>query len=237
MGRITIITGSSRSSAICCQIALRYSCTRRQFGTGEVENPIIEYPLQQYRLIVPLAEATAHACAGKFVVKMWESSKDKLFEENNHDLAEVHALISAMKVITTESTAKSMHESRIACGGIGYSHYAGIGQRMNDHTVQETWEGDNNVLIQQTAKYILDLAKAKYKGMETHSKTCEDWLSIEPVFDARFTAEEYEDVFNPQELIKALQHRINALIQEVGLLLQEKIMANNMEPFAAWNSL
>jgi acyl-CoA oxidase len=35
---------------------------------------------------------------------------------------------------------------------------------MNNSEVNQTWEGDNNVLVQQTAKFLLDLLKLKMKG-------------------------------------------------------------------------
>ena len=66
---------------------------------------------------------------------------------NDKGLAEIHAIMSGLKVVSTESTQQSMHESRLACGGLGYSSYAGIGFRLADNNIQETWEGDNNVLI------------------------------------------------------------------------------------------
>jgi acyl-CoA oxidase len=96
--------------------------------------------------------------------------------------------------------------------------------RFADHHVQETWEGDNNVLIQQAAKYLLDLVKAKFKGKETNSIMCESWITIESVSENRFKAQNCDDVYNGSYLIEALQHRINASIQEIVMLLQEKVM-------------
>lgn len=90
-------------------------------------------------------------------------------------------MISAVKVLTMETTSKSLNEARLSCGGIGYSHYSGLVHRINDHFVQETWEGDNNVLIQQASKFVLEMAKAKFRGKEHKTYTMNDWLSINPV--------------------------------------------------------
>lgn len=67
--------------------------------------------------------------------------------------------------------------------------------------VQETWEGDNNVLIQQASKFVLEMAKAKFRGKEIKTYTMNDWLSVNPVNDEKFPAE-----ITHETLIKALQH-------------------------------
>ena len=143
---------------------------------------------------------------------MWEDNKSKLFDQTNFKMAEIHALITSLKVICSESTNKSLSETRQACGGLGMSQFAGIGFRMNDHEVQLTWEGDNNVLIQQSAKYLLDLLKMKFKGKDIESDTCADWLTLIPVFEDKFEANTIEEITS-EALEKALEHRINFSLQ------------------------
>ena len=41
-------------------------------------------------------------------------------------------------------------------GGHGFSSFSRLGSLYDDNDVNVTWEGDNTVLIQQTAKYALD---------------------------------------------------------------------------------
>jgi len=40
-------------------------------------------------------------------------------------------------------------------GGHGYSAYSKMGVLYSNNDVNNTWEGDNSVLAQQTAKYVL----------------------------------------------------------------------------------
>jgi acyl-CoA oxidase len=54
-------------------------------------------------------------------------------------------------------------------GGHGYSSYSKLGTLYNDHDVNNTWEGDNNVLIQQATKYILDNVQKAVKGQNVNS--------------------------------------------------------------------
>lgn len=76
--------------------------------------------------MVPLVESIAEVFATKWIAKTWDENKDSIFQENNIKLAEIHALISAVKVLTMESTSRSLNEARLSCGGIGYSHYTGL---------------------------------------------------------------------------------------------------------------
>ena len=54
--------------------------------------------------------------------------------------------------------------------------------------INSTWEGDNNVLLQQTSKFLLDQFRAKMKGKEKHTVTCQ-WVKIDDVTEEKCTAE------------------------------------------------
>lgn len=48
-------------------------------------------------------------------------------------------------------------------GGHGFSSYSKLGTLYNDHDINNTWEGDNTVLLQQSTKYVFDMAKRAMK--------------------------------------------------------------------------
>ena len=111
--------------------------------------------------------------------------------------------MSSLKGLISESGHKALQAAREACGGLGFSAYSGLGERMNDHDVQQTWEGDNTVLTQQTAKFLLDSAKRLFQGKELKdAEFCRDWMSVMPVSEERF--EEFDELPSCESLIKAL---------------------------------
>ena len=59
---------------------------------------------------------------------------------------------------------EAIKECRQMLGGHGYHSYSKLGVLYNDNDINNTWEGDNNVLIQQATKYVLDNAQKLMKG-------------------------------------------------------------------------
>lgn len=79
--------------------------------------------------------------------EMWNECQSELFDPNSHKIPEMHAITSALKGLHTWATMQGLSECREACGGLGYSYYSKIGILKNNFDVNQTWEGDNNVLL------------------------------------------------------------------------------------------
>lgn len=76
--------------------------------------------------------------------------------DNLGDLvAELHAIVSAAKPMITWTCMDAIQESREACGGHGYLKAARLGDLRSISDPSVTYEGDNNVLLQQTSNWLL----------------------------------------------------------------------------------
>lgn len=77
------------------------------------------------------------------------------FEELSKRVAELHGLVSAFKPLLTWTARDAVQEAREACGGHGYLKAANIGELRANNDPAVTYEGDNNVLGQQTSNWLL----------------------------------------------------------------------------------
>ena len=89
--------------------------------------------------------------------------KDKAYLTDPLYAAELHALAAAVKSKYTREVAKTVGECRTILGGHGYSALSGFSKLYHSSDVNTTWEGDNNVLLQQTTKFILKSIGNKQK--------------------------------------------------------------------------
>ena len=142
-------------------IALRYSAVRHQFGPtgrkGEPEWPIFEFQLHRARLVPILAAGLAlraftHEVTDDFV-------RLALAKRHGHvDAAlgaEMHALTAGSKAYGTWTAFAATQQARECCGGHGISGFSRLAQLRADIDPSLTYEGDNNVMMQQVARFIV----------------------------------------------------------------------------------
>uniref|UniRef100_A0A8C2U4X6 Acyl-coenzyme A oxidase n=1 Tax=Coturnix japonica TaxID=93934 RepID=A0A8C2U4X6_COTJA len=160
-GRILITAVSTTNLKLALSIAIRFSATRHQFGpTDEEEIPVIEYQTQQWRLLPYLAAAYAldHFSKSLFenFVEFYAGLLTRQRSQRQADLGrEIHALSAASKPLSSWTAQQAAQECREACGGHGYLAMNRLGEIRNDNDPNCTYEGDNNVLLQQTSNYLM----------------------------------------------------------------------------------
>ncbi|BFZ58374.1 hypothetical protein PYCC9005_005436 [Savitreella phatthalungensis] len=158
--------------AKCATIAVRYTTVRRQFsGKDGVEQQVIKYSSVRERLFPILARAYVYVLTGHTTMSLYREMLAKLVAPP-HDaslLAEVHLLTAGLKASLSWRVADGMEESRKALGGHGFSMYSGIGERFAREVPGQTYEGDNYVLTQQTARGLLKNLQNGMSGKPTMS--------------------------------------------------------------------
>jgi len=233
-GRLLLIGGAPKILMYATKIAVRFAAMRRQFSKpGEKEEqPLIEYPLHQYRLFPYLAASIGLTLAAKKCYSYANMSTKEIFDPKNKFLGEMHGVLSALKAVASWTTLKGIQECREACGGLGYSHYAKFGILRANYDVNTTWEGDNNILLQQTAKFLVDALQSKFKGKDVPFETCY-WISVESADDAKCAAKSEADLFDFGTLLNAFEHRCNLLLQRSAMRVAGKL--GDMKQMDAWN--
>ena len=70
-------------------------------------------------------------------------------------LDELHHFTAGFKALYTQECNDAGFIVRQALGGAGYSAWSGIPRLVEDYSPQVTFEGDNTVMAQQSANFLL----------------------------------------------------------------------------------
>ncbi|XP_042378880.1 acyl-coenzyme A oxidase 3, peroxisomal-like [Zingiber officinale] len=149
-GRVNIAATAVYISKVGLAIAVRYALTRRVFSitADGPEVLLLDYPAHQRRLLPLVAKTCAMSSAANFLKRLYV---DRTPESNKS----VHIYSSALKATLTWNNMRVLQECREACGGQGLKTENRIGILKAEFDVQSTFEGDNNVLMQQVSKALL----------------------------------------------------------------------------------
>lgn len=160
-GRVTITMICSMYLTLATVIAIRYVAVRKQFGPNSKEEwPVIEFQVQQGRLFPHLAATYALSTfahgfskiSRDFHIDMLTSDDKNLISEKG---MEIHALSSATKPLCAWTARDAIQDCREACAGHGYLKVSRLGDIRSENDANCTYEGENNVLIQQTSNWLL----------------------------------------------------------------------------------
>lgn len=236
-GRIAVISGTEENMRNGLTIALRFSAVRKQFSGSEgPELPILNYGLQRYRLIPYLAKMYAIRSSCKLLFSKVDFFNSKLEEDpESIEINEFHAILSAIKSVSTWYGFSCLQECREAVGGLGYSSFSAIGRLRASQDVNTTWEGDNSVLIQQAGKFIFKQIQKTFKGQKIQAQSLafvniniNEVHSYNPVFNS------IEQLENENLIKELIVYKFNLLLHQSLLKLQENT-AEATDMIDAWN--
>ncbi|TGJ80265.1 hypothetical protein E0Z10_g8505 [Xylaria hypoxylon] len=251
--RSMIVFQSGSTLARGVTIATRYCAVRRQFQDRDTpegalgENQVLDYTMVQYRILPLLAASYALHFTGRIMVNLYNVNQKRMTqgqdarrgvdakrspgpEEINPGsdlLADLHAISCALKAFASTTAAEGLEVCRRACGGHGYSAFSGIGSWYADYLPTVTWEGDNYMLTQQVARYLLKSARAVLAGKTAGAN------GITRVFQhfiqRRDIGAAFDVLDNDRDLVDAFAWRVAFLTFEA--------LKHRDEDKQSWNSL
>ncbi|XP_059473376.1 peroxisomal acyl-coenzyme A oxidase 3-like [Neocloeon triangulifer] len=218
-------------------ISVRYSAARRQFGDGGQgkEMAVIEYQLQQCRLFPYLAAAFALRVFNDYFSQRYIDFQMEAIMGGDKNLIadmgmEIHAVSSAGKPLAAWTSRDAAQESREACGGHGYLRVANLGEIRNDTDANCTYEGENNVLQQQAANWVLQNWARRREGPISSPFGSINFLSNwQKILTSKFQAKSVEEAVHPTNLLAAYEWLICWLAGETESFLK----ACKKDPFTA----
>lgn len=168
-GRVLASSNASDISLLSSVTAIRYSASRKQFARkkNQEEATILDYPLHQARLLPNFARGYLESITMQYVWNEYTEMAPKLLDPSDKAGEYFHLLSSALKAVTTWNSYDTWRESRLACGGMGFSFLNNFAELGATADVNQTWEGENFVLIQQACKLLLKNFSNLMRGKET----------------------------------------------------------------------
>lgn len=187
--RASIIMHARLVMARAVTIAVRYTSVRRQFQDRDSndgsapELSVLDYPTVQIRILPLLATAFALHYTGAAMQTLYENTRAQIDKGDFSKLAVLHAQSSGLKSLCTELAANSIETCRRAMGGHGFGGGSGFIQLNNDYLSKPTVEGDNWMITQQTASYLIkrmsSAVASKGKPQDDVEQACREWLGKE----------------------------------------------------------
>uniref|UniRef100_A0A672ID40 Acyl-coenzyme A oxidase n=1 Tax=Salarias fasciatus TaxID=181472 RepID=A0A672ID40_SALFA len=233
-GRVYITRMGLVNLKLALTVAIRFSATRRQFGPKDSEEiPVLEYQLQQWRLIPYLAAAYALENFSKSIfMNFLEFQIGLMMKDSSERQAEIgreiHAISCSSKPLGSWTAQRGIQECREACGGHGYLAMNRLGDLRDDNDPNCTYEGDNNVLLQQTSSYLLGWLQARRHGgprVESPLHTVDFLQDIDQILRGRFTAATVEECLDAA----AYQWLVCFLLEESQKRLEQQRAAGSGE--------
>ncbi|KAM9286813.1 peroxisomal acyl-coenzyme A oxidase 3 isoform 5-T7 [Cariama cristata] len=185
--------------------------------------------IKQWRLLPYLAAAYALDYFSKYLfenfLEFYAGLLTKQRSQRQADLGrEIHALSAASKPLSSWTAQQAAQECREACGGHGYLAMNRLGEIRNDNDPNCTYEGDNNVLLQQTSNYLMSWMncikdKTPFESPLGTIKVLQDYHHI---LGWKFTAISVEDCMDSSVPLAAYKWLVCYLLRESDLKLSKE---------------
>ncbi|KAG9204535.1 hypothetical protein G6514_000994 [Epicoccum nigrum] len=163
-------------------VAVRYCSVRRQFADRDAESrdapemKVLDYPTVQIRILPLLATTFALHYTGEYFYKLYNQSRSTIEEGDFGPLAELHSASSGLKSLCTTLAADGIETCRRAMGGHGFGGGSGLIGLNSDYLSKPTVEGDNWMITQQVAAYLIKKMQQCVEKPESLSKDTTDEL-------------------------------------------------------------
>jgi len=159
-------------------VAVRYLSIRRQFRDRDSpqsegpESSVLDYSTVQVRVLPLLAATFALHYSGEAMRELYERTRSTIaLDGDRGQLAELHSTSAGLKSLATDLAANGIETCRRAMGGHGFGGGTGLVQLNADYLSKPTVEGDNWMITQQAARYLLNRVEDVGRSPEQESKS------------------------------------------------------------------
>ncbi|KAE8375819.1 acyl-CoA dehydrogenase/oxidase C-terminal [Aspergillus bertholletiae] len=233
--RSLIVLQSRMALARAVTIAVRYTTVRRQFRDRDdpkgPEISVLEYPTVQIRILPLVATTYVLHYAGQAMQRTYRQAREQIQSGDFSGLAHMHSLSSGLKSFCTDIVADGIETCRRALGGHGYGGASGFLRLSPDYLSRVTVEGDNWMITQQVAAYLIKRMQAAVANIDsaTGNKTDDSYKELLRANRDGVNLECYKIFDDDSNIVKSFHRRTTALLYD---MYEERVTRKR-----AWTSL
>jgi acyl-CoA oxidase len=214
-GRSVIVMNARLVLARAVTVAVRYLSIRRQFRDQDdasqlLETPVLDYSTVQIRILPLLATTFALHYSGSYMRQLYDRTRknDTTIDMIDHAaLSELHVTSAGLKNLATTLAADGIEVCRRAMGGHGFGGGTGLVQLNSDYLSKPTVEGDNWMITQQVARWLIKKVKERAHSLKTHAMSQAE-EHIKTYFYARSREPHFEILDSDQMVVEAFNWRM-----------------------------
>jgi acyl-CoA oxidase len=231
--RFTILSGSQVVLAQTLTIAVRYGAVRRQ---GNHDEQILDYQTHYTSLMPGVAFIYMLNIVDRELFDKWDQVAEYAQTDAGAFMREIpdqHGVSAGFKGALAWYVTEVLESCRRACGGHAYSAYNSIAGLIGDYGVVTTGGGDNVVLMQQSARYLITTLKWAQEGQEVVGSVSylNDYKKI--LSHSKTTFQDPRDLLSHEFVIDVLTWACAKKATALGAILAEAGKSNFEE---AWNA-
>jgi len=231
--RFTILSGSQVVLAQTLTIAVRYGAVRRQ---GNHDEQILDYQTHYTSLMPGVAFIYMLNIVDRELFDKWDEVAEYAQTDAGAFMREIpdqHGVSAGFKGALAWYVTEILEDCRRACGGHAYSAYNSIAGLIGDYGVVTTGGGDNVVLMQQSARYLITTLKWAQEGQEVVGSVSyfNDYKKI--LSNNKTTFQDPRDLLSHEFVIDVLTWACAKKATDLAAILAEAGKANFDE---AWNA-
>lgn len=206
-------------------VAVRYTAIRRQFHDRDSDKSgpeisVLDYPTVQIRILPLVATTFALHYTGLAMRSIYHTARQDVEQGDFRSLAHMHSMSSGLKSLCTMLAADGIETCRRAMGGHGFGGGSGLIQLNNDYLSKPTVEGDNWMITQQVAAYLIkkmavavespstpgaDKTEAGFKGFIQNKQSTNPSQS------------DYDVLDRDEDIVKSFEMRATSLVSQQEL--------------------
>ncbi|XP_011360275.1 peroxisomal acyl-coenzyme A oxidase 1 isoform X2 [Pteropus vampyrus] len=236
--RSVLVKDAAQCLSKACTIAIRYSAVRHQseIEPGEPEPQILDFQTQQYKLFPLLATAYAFHFVAAYIKETYHRINEDIGQGDLSELPELHALTAGLKAYTTWTASSAIEACRMACGGHGFSHCSGLPSIYVTFTPTCTFEGENTVMMLQTARFLMK----SYDQVRSGKLLCGLVSYLNDLPSQRIQPQQVAvwpavlDISSPDSLTEAYKLRAARLVEIAAKTFQAEL-SHRKSKEVAWN--